>query len=113
MRSCESFHSQSLADPTEGDKPYADIGLITELRKLANDAKGRWKVASAVSDEGLKWLSWPEYLECVKVLLDAGANVDKYHKRGMISIGKRITVSMVIGKKPVESRDGLYACGEH
>lgn len=33
------FHADSRADPSEGDKPYADVGVVVELRKLANDAK--------------------------------------------------------------------------
>jgi hypothetical protein len=70
------FHKESQSDPTEGDKPYADIPLIVEMRKLASEAKGRWKISSAVANEELKWLSWAEYLRCVGVLRDECAGRD-------------------------------------
>jgi hypothetical protein len=38
---------------------YSDIGLVRELRKLANDAAARTKTAPKVANERAKWLDWP------------------------------------------------------
>jgi hypothetical protein len=62
------FRKESEADPASGDKPYYDVPIIRELRKLHNDAVDRAKVAPGVSKESLKWLDWPEYLGAIKYL---------------------------------------------
>ena len=62
------FRKESTADPSSGDKPYYDVPIIRELRKLANDASERAKVAPSVSKESLKWLDWPEFLGCIEHL---------------------------------------------
>ena len=62
------LHAQSQSDVARGDKPYHDVPLIAELRRLANDAKARWRVAPAVADEGAKWMGWPTYLHAVEAL---------------------------------------------
>jgi hypothetical protein len=62
------LHAHSQSDVARGDKPYHDVPLIAELRRLANDAKARWRVAPAVADEGAKWMGWPAYLNAVEAL---------------------------------------------
>ena len=62
------LHDGSCSDVARGDKPYHDVPLIAELRRLANDAKARWRVAPAVADEGAKWMGWPAYLAAVEAL---------------------------------------------
>ena len=71
------YHGQSRADPGEGMTPYQDLEVVTEMRKLAKDAKARWRIAPACADTSAKWLAWPEYLACVEQLrIEAGAGRD-------------------------------------
>ena len=62
------YHDQSLAQPSEGDKPYHDVLVIREMRKLSNDAADRSKVAEPTTHESAKWLSWTQYLDLVDQL---------------------------------------------
>eukprot|EP01097_Dermamoeba_algensis_P005863 TRINITY_DN3696_c0_g1_i1.p1 TRINITY_DN3696_c0_g1~~TRINITY_DN3696_c0_g1_i1.p1 ORF type:complete len:601 (-),score=105.46 TRINITY_DN3696_c0_g1_i1:640-2442(-) len=60
------FHNESKIDPQEGEKPYSDLPIVKELRKLRimtfkkaiNDLK--------YANEELKWLDWNDYLRCVE-----------------------------------------------
>jgi hypothetical protein len=65
------FHKQSKIDPGTGDKPYDDIPLIKELRKIQKEAQRKRITATNVSNEELKWLNWPQYLDCVQTLQQA------------------------------------------
>lgn len=59
----------SKAQPGEGEaKPYHDLPVIKELRRMAKDAKSRAAKSPSVSDERLKWLEWDEYLTLVQKL---------------------------------------------
>ena len=59
----------SKAQPGEGEaKPYHDLPIMKELRRMAKDAKSRSAKAPSVSDERLKWLEWDEYLNLVQRL---------------------------------------------
>lgn len=50
-------------------KPYVDIEIIGQLRKLIRDTNQRVKDGPiTVSDESQKWLTWPEFLACVEYL---------------------------------------------
>lgn len=46
-----------------GGLAYSDLEVVLELRKLTNKAVKEEKVAPHASDESLKWLDWPEYLQ--------------------------------------------------
>ncbi len=59
------FRDESKADPTDGDKPYHDIVVVRELRKIFNDARMRSKNAPLVAQEDLKLLAWPDFLAAV------------------------------------------------
>ncbi|PRW56953.1 saccharopine dehydrogenase isoform B [Chlorella sorokiniana] len=56
------YHSESKANPGRGDRPYADLEVIKELRSMSTTNKRQWKVAPRVADEEAKWISWPDYL---------------------------------------------------
>ncbi len=63
------YGSQSKAQPGEGEaKPFHDLPIMKELRRMAKDAKSRSAKAPSVSDERLKWLEWDEYLTLVQRL---------------------------------------------
>ncbi|KAL6061376.1 Integrase-like, catalytic core [Balamuthia mandrillaris] len=62
------FWKESKADPSEGDKPYQDLLVIRELRKLHKEISARTKNAPKATEEKLKWLEWPEYLGAVEWL---------------------------------------------
>eukprot|EP00051_Salpingoeca_urceolata_P000297 m.33436 g.33436 ORF g.33436 m.33436 type:complete len:616 (-) comp10393_c0_seq1:53-1900(-) len=59
------YHSKSHADPAEGDKPYGDLLVVRELRKLGKDAMSRAAVAKPAYESNGKWLDWPVFLDCV------------------------------------------------
>ena len=62
------FASQSKADPSYGEKPFDDIPIIRELRKLHREADKRQRLSPRSSDEDQKWLSWTEYLKAIQGL---------------------------------------------
>jgi len=63
------FASESVADPTYGEKSFHDIPVVRELRRLQRDASRRQsKSSERSSDEKKKWLSWTEYLGVVEAL---------------------------------------------
>jgi len=63
------FASESVADPTYGEKSFHDIPVVRELRRLQRDANRRQvKSSERSSDEKRKWLSWKEYLKVVETL---------------------------------------------
>lgn len=62
------FSKESQCDPSYGEKSFDDIPIIREVRKLHRDANKRQRVAPRSSDEGKKWISWPEYLQVVQKL---------------------------------------------
>ncbi|KAL3135319.1 hypothetical protein ABBQ32_007514 [Trebouxia sp. C0010 RCD-2024] len=62
------YHKGSSSQPLEGDKAYGDLLVIRELRKLSTSNRRAARVAVRASDEGMKWLEWPEYLQTVQEL---------------------------------------------
>jgi hypothetical protein len=64
------FIDESRADPSYGEKTYHDIPIIRELRKLHREANKKQALSPRSSDEGLKWITWMEYLTVVKALKD-------------------------------------------
>ena len=77
------YHDQSNAQPSEGDKPYHDVLVIRELRKLTHDVQSRAKVAEPVSNEKKKWLTWGEFLDvCDRLEQETGLNPDKAQRAG-------------------------------
>jgi len=63
------YGHESKAQPGEGEaKPYHDLPIMKELRRMAKDAKMRAQRAPQVSDERMKWLEWDEYLTLVQNL---------------------------------------------
>lgn len=61
-------HDKSSIVPGSGEKTYADLDLVKELRALINSRRKASKVAPRVADEKAKWLDWNEYLLIVKEL---------------------------------------------
>lgn len=57
------YHQQSSTQPSEGDSSYSDLGVVRELRSMANGLKKAARVAPRAADESLKWLDWPDYLQ--------------------------------------------------
>jgi len=73
------FARESSTDTSYGGKSFEDIPLIREARKLHREANRRQSTAPRVSDEKLKWLSWPEYLGVVQAVRhDLVKAMDKY-----------------------------------
>ncbi|GKY98224.1 hypothetical protein MPSEU_000780100 [Mayamaea pseudoterrestris] len=58
------FASESVGG--DNRKTYEDIPVIQELRRLHRNAHKQAKLAPKSSNEGQKWLSWPEYLRVVQ-----------------------------------------------
>ena len=61
-------HKDSKIDRSSGEKPYDDLGVVKELRRMSNDAKRAGRIAPRQSDEAMKWLDWPKYLWMVEEL---------------------------------------------
>jgi hypothetical protein len=61
-------HKDSKIDRSSGEKPYDDLGVVKELRRMSNDAKRAGRIAPRQSDEAVKWLDWPKYLWMVEEL---------------------------------------------
>lgn len=61
-------HDKSHIVPGSGEKTYADLDVVKELRALINSRRKASKVAPRVADEKVKWLNWDEYLMIVKEL---------------------------------------------
>lgn len=51
---------------SQGIRTYQDVPLVTELRKLHRVANRQQKLSPRSSNEQLKWLTWPEYLDVVE-----------------------------------------------
>lgn len=49
-------------------RTYEDIPIIQELRRLHRNAHKQAKLAPKSSDEGQKWMTWPEYLRVVQAI---------------------------------------------
>lgn len=62
------YHSESQIVAGGGDRPYADIAVVRELRALINSRRKASKVAPRVSDEAAKWLDYPAYLALTREL---------------------------------------------
>lgn len=62
------FCRDSKADPSYGEKSFADIPVVRELRKLHRDANRRQLKSPRSSEEDQKWLDWEEYLTVVNHL---------------------------------------------
>jgi hypothetical protein len=61
------FSQQSeSATASQGIQTYQDVPLVTELRKLHRVANRQQKLSPRSSNEQLKWISWPEYLNVVE-----------------------------------------------
>lgn len=74
------FRHASSADPSYGDRPFADIAVIREVRMLQRSANKRQAKAPRSSNEERKWLSWPEYLVVVEACQDAVRTLlEQYH----------------------------------
>ena len=59
------------------DKPYAKLGLVQQLRKIAKETGRRAERESSVSDARVKWLDWSQYLGVVDALRGECAPLDK------------------------------------
>lgn len=78
-------HGKSSIVPGSGEKTYADLDVVKELRALINSRRKASKVAPRVADEKAKWVEWSEYLnivnelkkECGALLLDGSRRDEK------------------------------------
>lgn len=61
-------HDKSHIVPGSGEKSYADLDVVKELRALINSRRKASKVAPRVADEKAKWIDWEEYLMIVSEL---------------------------------------------
>lgn len=61
-------HDKSHIVPGSGEKTYADLDVVKELRALINSRRKSSKVAPRVADEKAKWIDWAEYLGIVEEL---------------------------------------------
>lgn len=78
------FAKESKSDPTYGDKPFDDVPMIREIRKLHRDANKRQTMAPRSSDENQKWLSWPEYLQVVRSVEQELLQLLSCYEEGML-----------------------------
>lgn len=62
------YHDQSQVVVGSGDRPYADVAVVRELRALINSRRRASKIAPRVSDEAAKWLDYPAYLAMTREL---------------------------------------------
>ena len=53
-----------------GDRPYANVPLVRQLRAIQKDATRRAQKASPASDTRAKWLDWGRYVELCRSLED-------------------------------------------
>ena len=74
-------HKASAARPRDGDRAYADLGVVRELRGLSKDARAAGKRAPPAGDEAVKWLEWGEYLSLVAELKSEAAGRDHQGRR--------------------------------
>ncbi|CAL5226027.1 g8835 [Coccomyxa viridis] len=62
------YGKESSTRPDEGEKSYNDLLIVRELRKMSSLSKRGEKTAPRVSEEELKWLNWPDFVQVVKEL---------------------------------------------
>ena len=62
------FRYSNESQSEELSKSYDDIPAIKELRKLHRDINKGQKNSARVSNEELKWITWPEYLQVIEAL---------------------------------------------
>ena len=74
-------HKASASRPRDGDRAYADLGVVRELRGLSKDARAAGKRAPPAGDEAVKWLEWGEYLSLVAELKSEVAGRDHQGRR--------------------------------
>jgi hypothetical protein len=74
-------HASSTARPRDGDRAYADLGVIRELRGLSKDARAAGKRAPPAGDEAVKWLEWEDYLGLVGDLRKECAGKDNQGRK--------------------------------
>ena len=48
-----------------------DLLIVRELRKMSTLSKQGAKIAAPVSDEQLKWLNWPNFVQVCQAIRDA------------------------------------------
>lgn len=93
------YGNLSKAQPGEGEaKPYHDLPIIKELRRMAKDAKSRAAKAPSVSDERLKWLEWDEYLTLVqKLKLECSPKNYAGYKRSASAVAWSVQKYLIFG----------------
>lgn len=52
------YHDESVMEVASGDKPYSDLELVRELRKMSNSSKKASKVAARSSGGQAVWLAF-------------------------------------------------------
>ena len=60
------YSGDSNFDASYGGKPFDDIQMVRELRKLHRDATKLSSKTPRVAEEALKWISWNEYIRVVQ-----------------------------------------------
>lgn len=78
----------------ELSKSYDDIPAIKELRKLHRDTNKGQKNSARVSNEELKWITWPEYLQVIESLrVDLHQQLEAHRDKPMPEFRRRAIAS--------------------
>jgi hypothetical protein len=102
------FAAESKADPAYGEKSFEDISLVKELRKLHSEANRKQCKAPRVSNEQLKWISWPEYLNVVRSLKNRLEGLlqeyaqQQVHDQESVHIQEEKEVAEIIGSEEMQ-----------
>ena len=56
-------HASSVHGADTGMHADGDLLIVRELRKMSTLSKQGAKIAAPVSDEQLKWLNWPDFVQ--------------------------------------------------
>lgn len=57
------FTLAAYVTPSQAWRADGDLLIVRELRKMSTLSKQGAKIAAPVSDEQLKWLNWPDFVQ--------------------------------------------------
>ena len=57
------FMPAAYVTPSQAWHADGDLLIVRELRKMSTLSKQGAKIAAPVSDEQLKWLNWPDFVQ--------------------------------------------------
>ena len=61
-------HTSSVCGADTGMRADGDLLIVRELRKMSTLSKQGAKIAAPVSDEQLKWLNWPDFVQVCQAI---------------------------------------------